>query len=342
VANILFVDNPVGTGYSYVDDIKLLTTDVKEIADDLVNLFAEFLKTHTIFQELPFYIFCESYGGKMTAAFGVALNQAIQSGTIRVKFKGVALGDGWVSPIDSVKTWGPYLYANSLIDYNGLNQLEILANNCKTALDNNLGVNATHIWGKMEDVIEKLTDNVNVYNILDHNGNVERIVNQDDILERQIERHVRTLHKDALTALMNGEIKKKLNIPANVTWGGQSNDVFKAQSEDFMKDVISDVDSLLTSGIKVVIYSGQLDLIVDTMGTLAWIRSLQWPNLNSFLSAHRTPLYPPSGKHTKDTGAFLQYSDNLYFYWILKAGHMVPIDAGEMALEMLKMVINDL
>jgi serine carboxypeptidase 1 len=99
VANILFVDNPVGTGYSYVDDIKLLTTDVKEIADDLVNLFAEFLKTHTIFQELPFYIFCESYGGKMTAAFGVALNQAIQSGTIRVKFKGVALGDGWVSPI---------------------------------------------------------------------------------------------------------------------------------------------------------------------------------------------------------------------------------------------------
>lgn len=44
------MDNPVGTGYSYVDDLNLLTTNVSEIAQDLVELFTEFLEGHPIFQ----------------------------------------------------------------------------------------------------------------------------------------------------------------------------------------------------------------------------------------------------------------------------------------------------
>lgn len=49
-ANILFVDNPVGTGYSYVDDTSAYTTNVTGIARDLLALFNAFLKTHTVFQ----------------------------------------------------------------------------------------------------------------------------------------------------------------------------------------------------------------------------------------------------------------------------------------------------
>ena len=48
--NVLFVDNPVGTGYSYVDDLKSLTTNVTEIAQDLLTLLTSFLESHEIFQ----------------------------------------------------------------------------------------------------------------------------------------------------------------------------------------------------------------------------------------------------------------------------------------------------
>ena len=75
------------------------------------------------FSKTPFYIFCESYGGKMTAAFAVALFQEIQSGGIECNFQGVALGDSWISPIDSVLTWGPYLYQTSLLDLNALEEV---------------------------------------------------------------------------------------------------------------------------------------------------------------------------------------------------------------------------
>lgn len=50
VANVLFVDNPVGTGYSYVDNDAAYTTDVTQIANDLVSLFQAFLKKHPIFE----------------------------------------------------------------------------------------------------------------------------------------------------------------------------------------------------------------------------------------------------------------------------------------------------
>lgn len=35
---------------------------------------------------------------------------------------------------------------------------------------------------------------------------------------------------------------------------------------DFMKPVVDVVDQLLSAGVNVTVYNGQLDLIVDTMG----------------------------------------------------------------------------
>ena len=43
------------------------------------------------------------------------------------------------------------------------------------------------------------------------------------------------------------------------------------------------------------------------------------------MSAKRVPLYPPSGKAKKSTGAFHQAYKNLQFFWIMKAGHMVSV-----------------
>lgn len=40
-----------------------------------------------------------------------------------------------------------------------------------------------------------------------------------------------------LDTLMNTLVKDALNIPANVTWGAQSNAVFNTLREDFMKPV---------------------------------------------------------------------------------------------------------
>jgi serine carboxypeptidase 1 len=42
-ANVLFIDNPVGAGYSYVDYKEALTTDVQQITDDLMVVIRTFI-----------------------------------------------------------------------------------------------------------------------------------------------------------------------------------------------------------------------------------------------------------------------------------------------------------
>ena len=70
-ANVMFVDNPVGTGYSYVEDYSQLATDNAMIASDLVAVVKAAFASHPHMQTMPFYVFAESYGGKMTVDFAL-------------------------------------------------------------------------------------------------------------------------------------------------------------------------------------------------------------------------------------------------------------------------------
>ena len=314
------------------------------IATDLVSLFQEFLVKMPIFKTIPFYIFCESYGGKMTSAFGVALYEAIHAGEVECNFKGVALGDSWISPVDSTLSWGPYLYSVSLLDEKDLDNINKEANATAEAVRQGDFKKATDLWGATEELIDEATDSVDVYNILRHHvpPPMRKSVPQGNRhLDWLYARHVSRLYGDGLSALMNGPIRKKLGIiPDNVTWGGQSTEVFQSLFQNFMKPVIADVSKLLNYGLKVVVYQGQLDMMCDTPGAEMWMKKLNWKGLNDFLAAERKPLYPPSGVKDKNTGAFVKAHDNLEMYYIMKAGHMVPTDAGEMALEMVERVIT--
>lgn len=71
----MFVDNPVGTGYSYVEDSSQLTTDNAMIAADLVTLVKSVFSSNPDLQVMPFYVFAESYGGKMTVDFALQFDQ---------------------------------------------------------------------------------------------------------------------------------------------------------------------------------------------------------------------------------------------------------------------------
>ena len=279
----------------------------------------------------------------MTSAFGVALYQAIQAGSIKCNFRGVALGDSWISPVDSVLTWAPYLYAVSQLDGKDLELVNKAAQATADAVAEGQYNKATELWRKTEMIVAETTDNIDVYNILVHNAPPFPKFQSlgSDILDRLYARHVGRLYTDPLTELMNGPIRKKLGIiPQNVTWGGQSRDVFAYQSEEFMKPVIDDVSKLLNYGLKVVVYQGQLDMICDTLGAEEWIAKLDWDGLPAFKNTNRVPLYTPSGLKNRNTAAFYKAYKNLELYYIMKAGHMVPSDNGEMALEMVKRVIN--
>lgn len=337
-SSVLFVDNPVGTGFSYTDKPDSYATDVATVASDMLVLLKDFFDQSKDFQTIPFYIFSESYGGKMAAAISLELTKAIKQGTVKCNFAGVALGDSWISPLDSVMTWGPYLYTMSLLDDYGLGEVNGAAEAVKQAVEQGQYLKATELWSVTETVVEQNTNGVNFYNILTQDPDDKLTsVAGEGFLSMMMRRHIGPLHRQSLSQLMNGSIRKKLGIiPQNVTWGGQAEEVFSYMAGDFMRPVVDVVDQLLDAGVNVTIYNGQLDLIVDTIGQELWVKKLKWAGLPGFNKLKWTPLDDPVSPGV--TGAFCKTHKNFSFYWILKAGHMIPSDQGPMAFQMLKMI----
>ncbi|XP_075557429.1 retinoid-inducible serine carboxypeptidase-like [Dermacentor variabilis] len=339
-ANLLFVDNPVGAGYSFVTNETGFAVNNSQIAADLVTMISVFLAKMPEFQTVPLYIFSESYGGKMAAEFALALYKAHASGKVSCKLSGVALGDGWLSPLDSTSTWGQYLYTMSFLDKSNLLTLNKVVSEVRQALIAKDGAKATAMWASAEDLVEQLTNGIDWYNILQpHLEQSSSLLASlplpsDNQLGRAFVRHVAHFYNvfnGTLTELMNGPIKEKLgSIPKNVTWGGQSGAVFQALKADFMLPAVDTVDRLLNeTDIKVAVYSGQLDLIVDALGTLQWMEQLKWAGMKDFQAAAKVPMVVEG-----ETAGYCKSFKNLTLYWVLKAGHMVPADAPLAALSM--------
>eukprot|EP00061_Rhincodon_typus_P014024 g40786.t1 len=165
----------------------------------------------------------------MAAGISLELIKAVQLNQIKCRFAGVALGDSWISPLDSVLSWGPYLYS---INTDGVNFYNIMTKQTDS--------NSPQIVPLMRN-----SQLVSLYN-----------------------RHIVPLQSTSLDWLMNGPIRKKLKIiPDFVKWGGQSNEVFSNMEGDFMRPVIDIIDKLLLADVNVTVYNGQLDLIVDTLVT---------------------------------------------------------------------------
>ncbi|KAL5717051.1 Serine carboxypeptidase-like 51 [Ranunculus cassubicifolius] len=347
-ADLLFVDNPVGTGFSFVEDDKAVVKTDEEAATDLTTLLKELFNKNQNLQKSPLYIVAESYGGKYAVTLGLSALRAIEAGELKLKLGGVALGDSWISPEDFVFSWGPLLKDVSRLDRNGLVKSDSLAQQIKKQLEDGQYEDATNSWSELESVITMNSNSVDFYNFLLDSGmdpvSMTALELSKGIAIRRYSRYLDSLKASPggggdIDTLMNGVIKKKLKIiPQNVTWGGQSGLVFSALEGDFMKPRINEVDELLGKGVNVTVYNGQLDLICATKGTEAWVEKLKWEGLKTFLSMNRSPIY--CGDGAKITRAFYKSYKNLHFYWILKAGHFVPVDQPCVALKMLGDITN--
>jgi len=86
---------------------------------------------------------------------------------------------------------------------------------------------------------------------------------------------------------------------------------------------------LLEDDIPVLIYHGENDIIVNWMGGQAWTNKLQWSGSAGFALAKNTT-YMVDGENK---GSFKSYK-GFTFMKLKDAGHLVPMDQGKAALDM--------
>jgi len=107
--NVLFVDQPVGTGLSYADPNYQPTpycSNMSDVANDFYYALQElYFSSNGCFNQLgitgdkPLFIFGESYAGKYAPAIGSKIKQEQRDKQGKITgLKGVAIGDGFTHP----------------------------------------------------------------------------------------------------------------------------------------------------------------------------------------------------------------------------------------------------
>ncbi|TVU46716.1 hypothetical protein EJB05_06267 [Eragrostis curvula] len=416
-ADLIFVDNPVGVGYSYVEDDSLLVTTDWQQAADATMLLKALVKEVPTLQGSPLFLVAESYGGKYAATLGASVARAIRTGDLKITLGGVALGDSWISPEDFTLAYALLLLSVSRLDDNagddakktlwgrGLSSEQrrgqpLLASATslwsprtraeehgrdepqfataaqgrgesgeqaagtesmprvavateqadavKAQIAAGQWATAQGSWNDLLNFVGSKSGDVDVYNFMLDSG--MDLVSTDSTTgssstSLQAMKYSSYLGgqdsgSNTIDGIMNGVVKQKLKIiPKDIKWQEMSQAVYNALVNDFMKPRIDEaspqIDELLTYGVNVTVYNGQLDVICSTVGAEAWVQKLKWNGLKSFLSLPRQPLYCGTSKGTK---AFVRSYKNLHFYWILGAGHFVPADQPCIALSMISSI----
>ncbi|XP_054156206.1 vitellogenic carboxypeptidase-like [Oppia nitens] len=126
--SIIYVDNPVGTGFSYTDNPNGYSTDQKNVSKNLYEFLQQFYTVFDDYRSNDLYLGGLSYAGKFVPSFGHYLIK--MSHISRVNFKGILIGNGLTDPINQL-TYDKTLLNLGLIDENEDKEMQNIQNNFK-------------------------------------------------------------------------------------------------------------------------------------------------------------------------------------------------------------------
>lgn len=349
-ANLLFVDNPVGTGFSYVDTdsyIHELDTMAEQFVaflqkffelfphyeQDDVSISPSFTLVVSVSNMKQIYIAGESYAGQHIPYIARAIIDRNKNEKQKWNLQGLLIGNGWISPREQYDAYLTYAREKGLVqkDSDVDQQLSGLVQACKKILGNNPG----HIdYPECEDILTKMlkllqTGNgddacVNMYDVRLRDSYPSCGMNWPPDLEHMT------------PYLRQSKVIKALHVneQRNTGWSECSGGVgsaFNARkskpSIDLLPDIIKEVPTLL--------FSGGEDLICNHKGTEDLIANMEWNGGKGFEMSPGTWAPRRDWTFEGEPAGFWQEARDLTYVLFYNASHMVPFDFPRRSRDML-------
>lgn len=259
--NILFVDQPIGVGFSYSDAPEDRVFDEERLSEDMLDFVLTFLEVHPEMKFRDFYITGESYAGSYIPHIAKRLHdyQKSTKGT-PVNLAGIAIGNGWTVPEVQYLSYSEFAYDEGLlgsVSYYFMKTIEPvcskLVNWCESSKSKTVCEFSTSIcFFTTLNTVLSLNPGINVYDI------------RDDCAYSPL-----CYNLGWMSRLLNSpKIQAELGVARN--WVECSDSVYS----DFMYDMSLRADRevayLLDEGVNVLLYSGDKDLICNWYGNILW------------------------------------------------------------------------
>lgn len=312
--HLIFIDNPVGTGFSFTDDERGYCTDQTQVGEQLYNTLTQFFKLFPELQPNKFFVTGESYGGKYVPALAYTIHKKNPTAQVKINLKGVAIGNGLSDPEHQL-VYGKYLYQIGLIDWN---QAEIF----KEYEDKTVNYIKQQNWGKAFETFDSLLNG----DMIDGNSLFTNMTGFNFYFNFLHTKDY-TAYEDFGPMLQKSLVRKDLHV-GNLLFNNGSA-VEKHLQQDIMKSVAPWISELLDH-YYVVIYNGQLDIIVAYPNTLNYLRNLNFTGSEDYKTAKRY-IWKVDG----EVAGYVKQAGKLVEIMVRNAGHMVPGDQPKWALDLI-------
>ncbi|KAH7926024.1 alpha/beta-hydrolase [Leucogyrophana mollusca] len=336
-ANIFFVDQPIGVGFSYADFGEVVST-TEEAAKDIAAFIAIFFEHFTTFKGRAFHMAGESYGGRYIPIFAAEVydqnTKLIAAGMTPVNLSSVMIGNGftdwettWISYIDmqcSPVTLFPIQTISSCIRMKqALPRCQKWAKDACFDVFDAMGCGMAMDFCANELEAPFFASGKNPYDISkDCEGEI-----QDTLCYPQTKTISRYLDRPDVRAILGVDP----SLPANISLASAAVGQSFGKSLDVYRVTVEYVAALLERGIRTLIYAGEYDWICNWVGNEAWTRSMEWSGQREYV-AQPMRTWSLEGREIGKTRS----AKGLTFATIEGAGHMAPFDKPKEALELVQ------
>lgn len=311
--NMIYIDNPVGTGFSFADDAGYARTE-DDVAENLLNALVQFFILFPEWKDNDFYITGESYAGKYIPALASRIHRDRPQPAIYLR--GIAIGDGWSDPPVMIQGYADFMYQTALVDES---QRDYFANKSQEIvglINQKKWLEAAEICSGCFDALENFTGPLDYYNYLR-----SKMPNDTGYYGKW---------------LMRSDVRRSLHV-GNLTY----NDGSKVE-EYLLADIMQSIKPQLTVAMnyyKVMIYSGQLDVIVAVPLTEAMLLTVPWKYQSEYL---RVPRQIWRVRPTDvEVAGYVRRVHDFYQVVVRGGGHLLPYDQPERAWDMIDRFISD-
>jgi len=325
-ANIIFVDQPAGTGFSYVDSIFDYDTNEDQIAHDMYWFIQEFYTEYRQYSTLPLFITGESYAGHYVPAISDRIKKGNSNGEgpFKIPLKGLAIGNGWVDPAAQYPGYPKWALQNNLINEVEYGADMVAIELCETLIETLPWIAAFY---ECQLTVEAILAEVGVTVGYVPNPYNYKIPCDDPPLCYDFSL--------ADKYLAQPSVQQALGVTGH-DWTECNMEVHIFLLADWMANLDTVIPGLLESNYQVLVYSGMLDFICNWVGGELWTTQMPWSGQQQFNNANYTDWHV-DGK----VAGHAKTAKNLTFLKVENAGHMVPMDQPANSLDMLKRFLNN-
>ncbi|KAI3699032.1 hypothetical protein L2E82_43023 [Cichorium intybus] len=301
IFGLLFLDNPIGTGFSIASTPEEIPRDQHAVARHLFIAIRKFIALDPSFKSRPIYITGESYAGKYVPSIGYYILKKNPRLPVskRINLHGLAIGNGLTDPATQVATHALHTYYLGLINEKQKTQMEKLQTVAIELTKAGNWSDATDARSEVLGFLEGITGLATLYDFR------RQSPYRSDWVE---------------DFLKDPEVKKALGVNESMVFEGCSDVVGAALHADVMKSVKYMVE-FIVKNTKLLLYQGQCDLRDGVVSVESWVKKMKWEGLEKFLDAEKD-IWRVNGV----LAGYVQKWDNLSHVVVLGAGHFVPTD----------------